>query len=45
MTNLTAFYDAIVGWVDGRGVGVVYLNFSKVFDTVSHNILAMKLRK
>jgi len=26
-------------------VDVVYLDFSKVFDTVSHNILVMKLRK
>lgn len=24
---------------------VVYLDFSKVFDTVSHNILVVKLRK
>ena len=36
----------MTGWVDeGRAVDVVYLNFSKAFDTVSHNILRGKLRK
>jgi len=35
------------GWVDGsRAVAVVYLGFSKVFDTIiSHSVLVMKLRK
>jgi len=46
LTNLIAFYDDMTGWVDeGRAVDVVCLNFSKVFDTVSHNILIGKLRK
>ena len=46
LTNLIAFYDGMAGWVDeGRAVDVVYINFSKAFDTVSHNILLGKLRK
>ena len=46
MTNLIAFHGGMTGWVDeGRAVDVAYFNFSKAFDTVSHDILLGKLRK
>jgi len=46
LTNLIDFYDGRTGWVDeGRAVDVVYLDFSKAFNTVSHNILLGKVRK
>ncbi|KAJ7412513.1 RNA-directed DNA polymerase from mobile element jockey-like protein [Willisornis vidua] len=46
LTNLIAFYDEKTRWRDEeRAVVILYFNFSKAFNTVSHNILIGKLRK
>ena len=44
LTNLISFYDQMTCLVvEGKAVDVVYVDFSKAFDTVSSRILLEKL--
>jgi len=45
LTNLLAFLDRVTGCIDtGDSVDVVFLDFAKAFDKVSHRRLAVKLQ-
>ena len=44
LTNLLTFLDRVTGCIDtGDSVDVVFLDFAKAFDKVSHSRLAVKL--
>ncbi|KAJ7404884.1 RNA-directed DNA polymerase from mobile element jockey-like protein [Pitangus sulphuratus] len=44
LTNLICFYEKVTHLVDeGKAAGVVYLDFSNTFDTISHSIFLEKL--
>ena len=44
LTNLLDFLDKVTGYVDsGDNVDVVFLDFAKAFDKVSHRRLLLKL--
>jgi len=44
LTNLISFYDQVTCLVDeGEAVDVLYIDFSKAFETISHSILMTKL--
>lgn len=44
LSNLVSFFDRVTSLADeGKAVDVVYLNFSKASNTVSHSILLEKL--
>ena len=45
LTNFLCFFEEITKWVDeGSPVDIIYLDFQKAFDKVSHQKLIFKLK-
>uniref|UniRef100_A0A452GZ21 Reverse transcriptase domain-containing protein n=1 Tax=Gopherus agassizii TaxID=38772 RepID=A0A452GZ21_9SAUR len=45
-TNLISFFEKVTDYLDkGNAVDIIYLDFSKAFDTVPHGELLVKLEK
>ena len=44
LTNLISFYDKMTRLLDkGKAIHIIYLDFQKAFDTITHRILIEKL--
>ena len=45
LNKYVKFFEEITKWIDeGSPVGIIYLDFQKAFDKVSHQRLLLKLK-